>query len=131
MKALDTNILIRFLVNDDHEQAQKVLSCFEEAEDKKQYYFVSTPVVLEMLWVLRISYNFSKEDVISALEALLAMPVLRFEKAETLFNVIHDGKNSSLDLADILIAYSAKSEGCESILTFDKKAGKHHLFEPL
>ena len=52
MKALDTNILVRFVTKDDKAQADKVLSLFKEAENRGEEFWIPLVVVLEMIWVL-------------------------------------------------------------------------------
>ena len=79
MKALDTNVIIRFLLNDDKTQAHKVKAIFERAEKTGEQYFVTTPVVLETVWVLSAVYDFSRHEVLHALELLTEMPILDFD----------------------------------------------------
>jgi predicted nucleic-acid-binding protein len=77
MKALDTNVLVRFLVNDDPAQAEIVRRKLKEAEIDGEEFFVPLLVVLEMIWVLDSVYNISKQEMVDSLEALLRLPVLR------------------------------------------------------
>lgn len=129
MKALDTNILVRFLVNDDKTQAGRVLNIFRQAERKKERFFVSALVLLELIWVLGAVYDKSRDDIIFALEGLLSMPLLEIERSEALFKTLLEAKKTNLDLADLLIGYCSETSGCATVLTFDKKAAKHRLFQ--
>jgi len=129
MKALDTNMLVRFLVKDDAEQAQQVYSLFKQAENLQQRLFVPILVVLEMIWVLQAVYRVEERDIIASLNDLLLMPVLLFETPPVLHAFIGAAANNNFDLADLLIAHSARSYPCESVLTFDKKAAKFAGFE--
>ena len=79
MKALDTNVLVRFLVKDDAKQAQQVYSLFKQAENDQQRLFVPLLVVLETIWVLQAVYEVDDPDILAALNDLLMMPVLLFE----------------------------------------------------
>jgi len=63
MKALDTNVLIRFLVQDDVNQADKVIQLFSKAEQNKEVLFVPLLVVLEVIWVLQSAYSVTREDI--------------------------------------------------------------------
>ncbi len=129
MKALDTNILIRFLVGDDNKQAQAVYNLLKDAESKNEQLFVPLLVVLELIWVLESVYFIKRKDLLDSISDLLIMPVLAFDRVEAVQNFLITAKNSSYDLSDLLIAHLAKNSGCETVYTFDKKASKHALFE--
>ncbi|NOQ77047.1 MAG: PIN domain-containing protein [Methylococcaceae bacterium] len=128
MKALDTNILVRFLVQDDEEQANKVLQLFSKAEQLNQPLFIPLLVILEVIWVLQSAYNVSRQDIILAISNLLQMSVFEFENQDILRNFIFAANKSSYDLSDILISHSALSATCETTLTFDKRASRFELF---
>ena len=129
MKALDTNVLVRFLVKDDAGQAQQVYSLFKQAENDHQRLFVPMLVVLETIWVLQAVYYVDDQDILAALNDLLLMPVLLFEAQPVLHAFIGTAKGSNFDLADVLIAHTARGFNCDSVLTFDKKAAKFSWFE--
>ncbi len=129
MKAIDTNILIRFLTGDDERQAKKVYFIFKKAESEKKELFVPLLVVLEMIWVLESVYEVSRIEILDSLSDLLLMPVLKFDHQSALQQLVHSAKGNKFDLSDLLIAHSAKSNGCETVITFDKKAAKFKLFE--
>ena len=131
MKAIDTNILVRFLVRDDEKQAGLVYRRFKSAEAKKEALFVPLLVVLETIWVLESVYNEHRNAILDSLNDLILMPVFQFEKPDVIQRSIASARQTSLGLADILIAHSAMNAGCESVLTFDKKAAKSALFELL
>ena len=131
MKALDTNILIRFLVKDDERQAEAVYGLFKRAEFEKESFFVPLPVVLETIWVLESVYDVSPNDILDAFRELLSMPLLKFESQPAVQAFASFAKDHSLDLSDLLIAQSAHYSGCEKVLTLDKQAAKSALFELL
>ena len=129
MKAIDTNILIRFLVGDNELQAKKVYSIFKEAESKKKELFVPLLVVLEMIWVLESAYDIARTEILDSISDLLLMPIFKFDQPSALQQLIHSAQGNTYDLSDLLIAHSAKANGCEAVITFDKKASKFKLFE--
>lgn len=129
MKGIDTNILIRFLVGDDPDQAQVVYNLFKKIELNKTELFVSLLVVLEFLWVLESVYQIERNNIIDSLADLILMPILKFENIEAIQKIIIAAKNSKYDLSDLLIAHASSSYGCEKVFTFDKKASKYNLFE--
>jgi predicted nucleic-acid-binding protein len=129
MKAIDTNILIRFLTGDDELQAKKVYEIFKNAESEKKELFVPLLVVLEMIWVLESVYEISRTDILDSIRDILLMPILKFDQQPALQQLVHSAQGNKYDLSDLLIAHSAKSNGCEAVITFDKKASKFKLFE--
>ena len=131
MKALDTNMLVRFLVNDHRKQAHKARQILEAAESTADQLLVVTPVVLELMWVLSSVYEYDRNEVIEAMNRLLQMPVLRFEHPERIRKMCMLAKSSSVDLPDLLIGVCARSLGAGATKTFDKAAGKSSLFEPI
>lgn len=96
---------------------------------QKDEFFVPLLVVLELLWVLETAYDISRADILDAIRALSLMPILKFEQPSTVQKLCHSAATNKHDLSDLLIAYSAINQGCESVLTFDKKASKSDLFE--
>ena len=129
MKAIDTNILIRFLVGDDEMQAKKVYSILKKAESGKKDLFVPLLVVLEMIWVLESVYDISRTEILDSISDLLLMPIFKFDQQSALQQLLHSAQGNKYDLSDLLIAHSAKVNGCEAVITFDKKASKFKLFE--
>lgn len=131
MKALDTNILVRFLIQDDKQQAQTVETLLNQAENNKQSFYVTLLVVLELIWVMEAVYEVTREDILLSINELLSMPVLNFEKQKVVRQFISVAQTSRFDLSDLLIALSALQEGCDTTYTFDKKAAKFKFFEKL
>ena len=131
MKAIDTNVLIRFIAKDDDKQANLIYQLFKQTEEKNEKLFVPLLVVLEIIWVLQSVYEISNADILATFSDLLSMPILFFESEEVVRNFIDSARNTTFDLSDILIAHSSHLSGCQSILTFDKKASKFKYFELL
>lgn len=129
MKALDTNVLIRFLTKDDEQQAETIYRLFKQAESGKEEFWVSLLVVLETLWVMESVYEIPRQEILDTINELLLMPILKFEAKSAIQDLVASGRESDLDLSDILIAHSAKFSGCECVLTFDKRASNFGFFE--
>ena len=129
MKALDTNVLVRFLIGDDPRQSSKVRNLVERAERDGQPLFISLPVLLETIEVLDSSYGCSRSDVLDAFEGLTLTPVFLFEKPEQVKEWIRRGRSERTGLADLLIGLTARDAGCEATLTFDRRAAQSDLFE--
>jgi predicted nucleic-acid-binding protein len=128
MKGLDTNALIRFLVRDNEEQAQAVRSLFIEAAKKNEPLFVPLAVTLEVIWVLSSAYDYSKEEIVDALNGLLVLPMLTIEEHDRIAYLCRFASRTTAGLADLLIGLSARDKGCSTTLTFDKKAAQSELF---
>lgn len=70
MIGIDTNILVRFLVGDDTKQANKTYRLFKKVEDEKTELFVSSLVILELIWVLESPYEFERSDILDSISQL-------------------------------------------------------------
>jgi predicted nucleic-acid-binding protein len=131
MKAIDTNILIRFLVRDDEKQSGLVYRRLKRAEAKKEILLIPLLVVLETVWVLESVYDVPRNEILGSFDELLLMPVFQFETPDTLQGWIISARESNVDLSDLLVAHSAIRLGGESVITFDKRAVKSEFFELL
>ncbi len=129
MKGIDTNVLVRFLVDDDRSQSKKVYKLFKRIESDNSELFVPLLVVLELIWVLDSAYEISRSDIIESISDLLLMPILKFEHQSVLQQFTCFARKNNYDLSDLIIAFSAKKCGCEDVITFDKKAAQSNLFE--
>ena len=131
MKALDTNVLVRFLMNDDEAQAQQVYRLFKMAEAQQAPLLVPLLVVLELFWVLESAYRLSRSEILEVMDDLLLMPILVFEHRAALHRFLEEARDINADLSDLLIAHSAQAAGAEEVLTFDRKALRSPLFKRL
>lgn len=131
MYALDTNVLVRFLVNDDLTQAEQVHQFFQKLEKNEQQVMVPVPVVLELCWVLKSRYFLSKTEIIAAVDDLMLLPILKFEHENAIQSFLLEAQTLNADLADLLIAYVAQALNCEGVWTFDRKAQRCGLFKAI
>ena len=131
MKALDTNVIVRLLINDDKVQGRRAKALLEKAEEESERYFLSLLVILETIWVLSAVYKLNRSEVLDALELLTQMPVLELENDGTVQELLRMGRSGNADLPDLLIGLSAKARGCETTLTFEKGLETTALFERL
>jgi predicted nucleic-acid-binding protein len=131
VKALDTNVLVRFLVNDDARQGARAKRLLVRAEEASEPLLVVDLVVLELIWVLQAAYGFTRSEVLDALELLAGMPALCFESYDRITSLIGRGRAGSADLDDVLIGLCACGRGCEATVTFEKGLLATGLFESL
>ena len=124
MAALDTNILVRFLVEDDAAQlsaARKlVLACVSAGEALH----IPVTVALELEWVLRSSFGFAKATVVATLSQLLASSELSFESEGALEVALVLYSQGAADYSDCLHVALASAAGEQPLWTFDKAAAK-------
>lgn len=131
MRAVDTKVLVRFLVADDPAQARKVKRLFEQAEESGERFLVTTPVVLELVWVLSSVYDLSRAEVLEAVELLTQLPILEFEADQAVRRLVRLGGSGTADLADLLIGLVGEAAGSETTLTFEKRLVRTGLFQHL
>ena len=131
MIAVDTNIVVRFLVCDDAKQAETARKRLKQAEKDRERLFVPLLVVLETIWVLESAYDKSRAEILDSIRDMRQMPVFEFESDGVIENLLNDGRKYKADLADILIAHSAQASVCDGGITFDKGAAKLPFFSLL
>jgi len=131
MKALDSNVVIHYLLGDDLAQARKIKRRFEKAAREGERFLITNLAVLEANWVLSRVYGFSREDILYALERLMHIDAFAFEDIDFMRAFLDLGRSRELDLDDILIGLAGSAAGCEATLAFDRRAAKSDLFEML
>lgn len=131
MRALDTNIIIRFLVKDHVAQARRARSLLEQAEATGDRFLIATSVMLETIWVLSAVYDFSRGETLDALDLIAQMPIFEFEDYEITRELIHLGRASKVDLSDLLIGLAGQASGAKTTITFEKGLESTGLFERL
>lgn len=124
MRALDTNVLVRFLVCDDLRQAEQARALIEEAERQRTPLWIGVGVVLECLWVLESVYRRNRADILDALAQLRMLAGLTFEMPAAVDEFCRLGRTGTVELDDLWLAVLAKQKGCETLLTFDRKAAR-------
>ena len=131
MIAVDTNVIVRFLVRDDDKQAEAARRRLKLAEDRRERLRIPLLVVLETIWVLESAYDKTRAEVLDAIRDMRQMPVFEFEADRVVEGLLNDGCKYKADLADILVAHSAETSGCDAGITFDKGAAKLPFFDLL
>ena len=123
MIGLDTNVLVRYLTQDDPVQSARASDLIESLTTLSPG-FVSLVSVVELVWVLQSCYQSAKSEVVVVLETLLRTRELTVEHAETLWQALRRFTASTADFADCLIERCAHAAGCEYTATFDLNAAK-------
>lgn len=122
MIGIDTNVLIRYLVQDDEAQA-KIASDFIESKcSDDNPGFINHIVLCEITWVLSGAYRQKRSDIANVIDSLLQVRQIEVQNAPLVWKALSDYRDSNADFSDHLIAHSNQQAGCASTATFDKKA---------
>lgn len=124
MAALDTNVLVRFLVQDDARQGAAAARLIRSGIEAGGALFVPVTVMLELEWVLRSSFSLGKPAVLQALFGLLGSFELAFESEGAVEAALGNYADGKADFADCLHAALAMMAGQQPLWTFDKLAAK-------
>jgi predicted nucleic-acid-binding protein len=122
MTALDTNVLVRYLAQDNDTQFQKVLLLLNR---KRATFFVCDLVLAETDWVLRSLYDWKHEEVADAFARLTTIHNLTFENESRLRSSLKALRGGA-DLADELIVRACRDRGAKAFATFDKGIVNRH-----
>lgn len=123
MIAIDTNVLVRFLTQDEPDQAaaaSTVLRGLTPAEPG----FISREVMVELVWVLERAYGHGRAEVSAAIEGLLAAIEIEIEAADDVGSAVFRYRDDGFGFADLMIAAAARRAGATSLVTFDRKAAR-------
>ena len=131
MTGIDTNVLVRYVVQDDAEQTRRATAFVERHCTVQTPGWISCIVLSEFAWLLAKGYKYAKADVVKVLRLLLSTKQLRVESEMQAWLALRDYQQGSADYPDYLTAYRNRQHGCTQTATFDKKAAKHQLFEML
>ena len=124
MAALDTNVLVRFIVEDDAAQCAAAQALLGRFVAQGESLFVPVTVVLELEWVLRSRYGFAKADVLQALAALCSARELHFESERALEVALQLYREGAADFADALHVALTAQALAQPLWTFDKGAAR-------
>lgn len=123
MIAIDTNVLVRFLTDDDAAQSPAARRLFASLTADAPG-FLCREVMVELVWVLERAYRFSRAEIAGAIEGLLAAVELEIEAANDIGSALQRYRDDGQGFADLMIAAAARRVGAERLLTFDRTAAK-------
>lgn len=131
MLAVDTNVVIRLVVDDDPAQTRRARRLVEAALERDEAVMVSLLVLLGSEWVLRSRYGFAKAALMDILRALLETREVSFEDEPALEEALFHWKESACEFSDCLIAAHNRRLGCRATATFDGRAARLPGREPM
>jgi predicted nucleic-acid-binding protein len=130
MIGLDTNVIVRYLTQDDRVQSRRATEILERQLTKGRPGFICVVTMVEIVWVLDRAYGLTAQEIAAALERMLQTDVLLIENEQEVFTAMIALKEKQGAFADALIAALGAKAGCKHTLTFDQKALRLSGFEP-
>lgn len=131
MIGLDTNILVRYLTQDDRTQSRRATQIIEHQLTEDHPGFISLVAMVETVWVLDRIYGLSNLEIAVAIERVLQADTLLVQNEQEAFTAMIALKTGSGSFSDALIGALGTWAGCRVTLTFDKKAKRLRQFKIL
>ena len=124
MIGLDTNVLVRYIAQDDPKQSPMATRLIESLTGETRGY-VSVVSVVELVWVLTDCYALTKSELCEVLGTLLRTKEIVVAHADTVWQALRLFKEGKADFADCMIERFANEAGCDYTTTFDRDAARH------
>ncbi len=131
MTGLDTNVVVRYLTQDDPVQARKANAVIGRAMDQGEPCAISAVVLCELVWVLREAYGVQKAAVVTTLARILDTAQFVVEQADVARRALDEYRRGRGDFADYLIGWRNRDAGCSETVTFDRALRGTSLFRIL
>ena len=128
MIAIDTNILVRYLINDDEKQAVRAKHLIDTAAKKSDYVFVGCIALVETVWVLESAYGFTRSELAEVVTDILMSSLFRIERKEEVGKALDRFRKGKADFSDYLSAEISLSGARSKLHTFDKSCSEPDLF---
>lgn len=124
MIGLDTNVLVRYLAQDDRVQSRLASELIEGSLSVDKPGFVAVVTLAEVVWVMESCYGASRAEVGDIIERMLRVRQLRFQDSDVAWQALRAFRAGKADFADCLIERLGHAEGCERTVTFDQVAAR-------
>ena len=131
MIGIDTNVLVRYITQDDEFQATAATEFIENCCSAGTKIFIDHIVICELVWVLKKCYKLSKPKTINTMEYILKIVQFSIENPQIIWQALSDYKKGAADFADYVVSRTNQFHSCDETVTFDKKAGKSKGFRLL
>jgi predicted nucleic-acid-binding protein len=129
MIGLDTNVLVRYIAQDDAAQSAVATQIIEDRLTEEDPGYISLVTMAETVWVLDRSYGLSPAEIGAAVERILQTGVLFVQNEQEVFTAVVALKTGAGSFSDALIGALGTRAGCALTLTFDKKATRLKEFQ--
>lgn len=131
MIGLDTNVLVRYLTQDDSAQFAKTAAFIDAEIERDEQFLVNTPVLCELVWVLATVYDYSREEIAQALEQIFSTAQFEIERLDEARQALGDFRSSKADFSDALIGRINRALGAKHTVTFDRDLKAVETFQLL
>lgn len=128
MFGIDTNILVRHLVQDSKTQAALAQELIEKRCSSEEPAVISLIVLCETVWVLSRAYGYSREQIVVVLRQILLTDCFDIEEHAQAWDALYDYQAGMADYADCLMVRLNRARGCRTTFTFDRKAARLNGF---
>jgi predicted nucleic-acid-binding protein len=124
MIGLDTNVLLRYIAQDDPKQSPRAIEIIERRLTEQEPGFVSLVTILEVVWVLKSLFKRSRQEIANDIEMLLAADTLEVQNEQEVYLAVVALRNGIGTFEDALIGSLGTWRGCLATLTLDEEAAK-------
>jgi predicted nucleic-acid-binding protein len=131
MIGLDTNVLLRYLLQDDEVQGQKASRAISQAVARRESLFISVVALCEAVWVLESAYKQRKAEIVSVLDGLLETSGFEIEDRDLVRAAVDDYRSHKADFADCWIGRTGEAQQCRYTLTFERSLKTLEMFRVL
>ena len=131
MTGIDTNVLVRYFMDDDPAQANRVEVFMRECRTKGERIFVSSIVLCEFAWTLRTTFRMDRAGILRSIEELLDSELFVVEQDDEVRSAVHFARTSKGDFPDYLIGAIGMEKGCRFTVTFDRALEGHPCFREI
>ncbi len=131
MIGIDTNVLVRYITQDDKQQSTKANKLLDRELSSGNTGSISKIVLCELTWVLSNAYGYSRDTISSVIQQVLITQEFVVEDSDLALKALHNYQRGNAGFADYFLAQTHYSMGAEHTVTFDKNAAKSELFQLL
>jgi predicted nucleic-acid-binding protein len=128
---LDTNVLVRYLTQDDAAQARRANALLADATAKGDRCFIGGVVLCELPWVLRGAYDFDEATIVTTLDRILATAQFEIDDKDVVRRALEDYRTGKAAFADYMIGHHGQEAGCVATATFDRRLKGNRMFHVL
>ena len=131
MLGIDTNVLVRYIMQDDPTQSRLATHFIEKESAEDNPIFITALILCELVWVLESAYEYSKKDIIKVIESILKTRQFHIHESDILWQTLRSYQKDGADFADNYIGILNLHNKCVFTATFDKKASRLSHFKLL
>ena len=131
MIGLDTNIVVRLIVEDDLVQSQRAAQFIESNCTSESPGFINRVTLCEVVWVLKTGYGFDRQKIAAVIKRITDALNFVVEDREHVRRALERFERAAIDFADAVVAEVNRAHGCSATATFDRKAARLSGFAPV